>query len=116
MDSLKECKIKSGEYLRLYDGFPTEYDMSCNDISRDTITAMKKECGSCFLGKINLSEGDKPLTEYTGQKIYNFQCDFIIPVHNTEIEQMIINDRTNIKVKDIIDRVYDVDGTVLIWS
>jgi hypothetical protein len=126
--TLEQCNKESLEYFRTNNGQPTEFDMSINDISRDTIEAMHYEKGACWLGKINLyNKNEKPfkLVKWTpGTIAFNFQYDFILPVHDTEIENM-INDRdqtpfnTRIiydKGNAIIERVRKLGGVLLTWA
>lgn len=107
----------------------SEFDKSINDISRDTIIAMKEKHGVCFLGKINLygeeREKDYKLVEFTGQKIYNFGFEFCLPCYDAELETM-INDRDKSEyegtgkdfkmVTAITERIYKIGGRNLFWS
>ena len=129
MKTLKQCKQEKTEYLIQNEGMTSEFDMSINDISRNIIKAMKREQGVCFLGNVNLY-GDnrgKPfkLTEYTGQKIYNFVYDFCLPCHDTQIEKMITDrDQTQytgtkddcVMVSAIMNRIEQLNGINLLWS
>ena len=126
--TLEQCEKATYEYLRINEGQPTEFDMSINDISRRTVEAMHNEKGACWLGKINLyDEDEKPfkLVKWTpGTTVYNFQYCFVLPEHDTKIEDM-INDRDqtpyNTKVIydkgcAIIERVHELGGTLLNWA
>lgn len=129
LKTLQQCRNETANYLVRNDCMTTEFDKSINDISRDTIAAMKNENGACFLGKINLydDERKKPYTlvEYTGQKVYNFEYDFCLPCHDRQIETMIeerdkapytgtAGDRS--LVEGIINRINELNGRNLIWS
>lgn len=127
--TLKECSKKTTEYLVTHEGLTSEFDQSINDISRETIKAMKRESGVCYLGKINLYDDDrkKPykLTEYTGQRIYNFEYCFCLPCYDEVIERM-IEERDKApytgtaedcrRVEAIADRVQQIGGKHLFWS
>ena len=128
MKTLVECFKETTNYLIENQG-TSEFDMSINDISRETIQAMKNEFGTCFLGKINLYGEERgkeyKLVEYTGQKVYNFEYTFCMPVHDTELERMITErDHTPytgtkddyIRIEAITKRIYSVGGENLFWS
>jgi hypothetical protein len=124
--TLKECRQKTAEYLIANDGLTSEFDMSINDISMEKIKAMKRECGTCFLGKINLYDGDSyKLVEYTGQKIHAFEYCFCLPCYDEQIEKMIdernkapYTDTTHDgkRIKLIVDRIQQLNGHHLLWS
>lgn len=128
MKSTDDLKKDTNDYLKLNGGV-TEYDMSINDISRNMIFAMKAEKGVCFLGKVNLYGEERKeeykLTEYTGQKIYNFEYSFCLPCYDEELEKMIDNrDKAvytgaitdSVLVSAIIDRVEKIGGINLFWA
>jgi len=128
MKTISELKQETTQYLKENDWLTSEFDMSINDISRAKIEAMKKEYGSCWIGKINLygEERNKPkLTEWTGQKIYNFDCSFCIPCYDKELEDM-IDKRDKSKytgtkndmavIKQIGDRIDALNGLNLFWA
>jgi hypothetical protein len=128
MPTLKVLKESTSNYLRVNDG-TSEFDQSINDISRLTIKAMKKEYGTCYLGKINLYGDERKekykLVEYTGQTIYNFDFCFCIPVYDEEIETLIDNrDKapyTDTKgdielINHILKRIVELNGINLFWS
>jgi len=130
---LEQLEKDTNAYLNRYDGQPVEKDMSINNISSSIPYAMYKEHGSCWLGKINLYPEDvKPfkLLQYKfpvpkETSLFNFSFDFCIPVHNTELEQM-INDRATCtepysgkkdqeRLQKIFDRIEELNGIHLIW-
>lgn len=75
-----------------------EADGTYNDFNREQIEAFQMMHGSAWMGRINF-HGDQNkevvagtrsvYEEYTGQQVYNFGCDFIIPKTDEELEQMI---------------------------
>lgn len=126
--TLKELSKETSSYLNFYQG-TSEFDKSINDISREKIKAMKKEHGICFVGKFNLygdeRKKDYKLTEYTGQKIYNFEYTFCIPCHDSQIEKLITErDRAEYtgsrddfkRIDMIMDRIEELGGLNLFWS
>lgn len=126
--TLKQLSNDVFNYLSENEGV-SEFDKSINDISRDTIVAMKEKRDVCFLGKINLygeeREKDYKLIEYVGQKIYNFDFEFCLPCYDTELETMINNrDKSEYEgtgkdyelVTAITERIYKLGGRNLFWS
>lgn len=128
MTTLQQLSKETTAYLTFYEG-TSEFDKSINDISRETITTMKKEYGTCFVGKINLygdeRKKDYKLTEYTGQKIYNFEYAFCIPCHDSKLEELITErDRAEYtgskddfkRIDKIMNRIEELKGVNLFWS
>jgi len=128
MKSTDDLKKDTNDYLKLNGGV-TEFDMSINDTSRNMIFTMKAEKGVCFLGKINLYGEERKeeykLTEYIGQKIYNFEYSFCLPCYDEELEKMIDNrDKAvytgtitdSVLISAIIDRVEKIGGINLFWA
>lgn len=91
-----------------------------NDANRELILAMRSAYGKVYLGNINPGmEGETGLAEYTGQKLYNFCCDFCIPAYDEELETLIRQWNTDHKITDlnrIYARIEKLDGSLLIWS
>lgn len=130
-DKLKELDKETGEYLKLHwsEGGTSEFDMSINDISRAKIEEASKVWPEVWLGKVNLYGDERAktyeLVKYTGQKIYNFDYAFIVPVKDQELENL-INSRdkseytgTNadsVWVKKIFNRMDEVNTIHLIWA
>jgi hypothetical protein len=124
MTTLKECSRATMRYLIENNG-TSEFNMVINDISRETIKAMKRENGTCYLGKINLYDDDSfKLVEYTGQKVFNFEYAFCLPCYDERIEQMIderskapYNNKEDLKrIEAISERIQQLNGDYLFWS
>lgn len=129
--TLKELLKATNNYLRLYNGEPTEFDMSINDISIDIPRAMLKEYGQCWIGNINIqdkSELPYKLTKYnhTETALYTFGYAFVIPAYDAELERM-INDRAMYtepyngtkdmkKIVAITNRIDELNGIMLVWA
>ena len=128
MKTVKELSKETNDYLRANKG-TSEFDMSINDISRQIVESMKNEKDVCFLGNINLYGEDRKkefkLTEYTGQKIYNFDYSFCLPCYDAEAERM-INERNkapytgtsddSVRIEAITERIYSLGGKYLFWA
>lgn len=130
---LKEALQKQNEYLffwgRLED-IPIGDD-TFNDMSRDIIAAYKGYHGSAYLGKLVFSwEDQKKLergeigiyTEYMGQMVLPYDCNFIIPQPDAQLEAMVTEwaiDEWPPKFElftRILQRIKEVDGLVLSWK
>jgi hypothetical protein len=112
--------------LHFSNGGASEFDQSINDISRAKIKALFRDRGSCFLYKLNKwHKTDPDVWEYTGQKIYNFDCSFITANKDEELSQMVIEynrprEEFNSKllweqVEAIYDRVEKIGGIITTW-
>lgn len=93
---------------------------SLNNANRELILAMRSAYGKVFLGNINPGlEGETGLTEYTGQKLYNFCCDFCVPAYDEELVTLIRQWNTNhqtMTLNGIYARIEKLDGSLLFWS
>ena len=121
------------EYMDIHrdTGGTSELDYSINDISRAMVHSFYKKHGQCFLGKINLYDEDRKnlrveLVPYEGQLIYNFEYSFILPCYDEKIIGLIREHNTKKetfnsqeimdRIVQIIKRIYDLQGTSLVWS
>ena len=131
MSKLQQLIQQQNNYIFNHadNGGSSEFDKSCNDISRDIIQAIKAEFGKCWVIKVNLysDEGDRQtmpvFVEYTGQEIYNFSCDLALPKKDKELEQLVRNYWTDNyrrtlseQINAIFDRAEEIGGYVLTWS
>jgi len=128
--TLDQLSKGATNYLKLHwdNGGTSEFDKSINDISRATIIAMKREYGQCYMLNINRypeNKGQRYITKYTGQKIYNFEYTFIMPVYDSELKNMLIKHAKNSgfkegklmsNIKILVDRIYKNNGIALAWS
>ena len=104
-----------------------EADETYNDLNRNIIADMKAKYGSAFLGQINFDgemraeivNGSKSVyTPYTGQKLYNFCCNFCVPEQDPVLEEMIRrwnNPEVFQDIEEITDRIKELNGVSLIW-
>lgn len=130
---LKEALQKQEEYLffwgRLED-VPIGDD-TFNDMSRDIIAAFTECYGSAYLGKLVFSwEDQKKLergeigiyTEYGGQTILPYDCNFIISQPDAQVEAMVKEwaiDEWPPKFElftQILQRIKDLNGQTLSWK
>lgn len=121
------------EHIRSTGGFLElrEADAVYNDLNRKMLEAMKMIHGRLFLGGINFYDekwkkivsGEESIyEELLGQKVYNFDCDFAVPVPDKELEEMIRSwngygrlPRKIVDVEAITSRVEQLGGINLIW-
>lgn len=125
MKTLEELNKEAANYLMLHDLQPKEFDKSINDLSKSMIETMKNIHGSCFMYKINLRKKEDVICqEYTKQQINNFCCDFIAPVKDEQVIQLINNwnnkgTKTQSEKWEMIERIFDrvkeINGYNLIW-
>lgn len=95
-ENLQRCYVYgSGGYDAL-----READDNYNDLNRHIIDAFYKVHGKAYMGSINLSAEKREqlangtgsvFEEYSGQLVYNFGCDFIVPVADKDLEQLILD-------------------------
>lgn len=107
-----------------------EADKTINELNRSIIKAVKLQHGQAFLGKNNF-DGEKRqkvisgeatvYEEYKGQELYNFCCDFVVPVADAEIEKRIRQwaaaelPLPAKLIDQITSRVDAIGGANLIW-
>lgn len=94
-----------------------EADETWNDFNRDIIKAFARKHPRCVLGSFYATMQ----TPYTGQKIYNFGCDFILPEED-EILRLLIEGRllaghTDMaSIMKVQNRIKTTGGIVFIWK
>lgn len=129
---LKEAIQKQEEYLFFWghlEDVPIG-DETFNDLTREVIAAFKESHGAAFLGKLIFSwEDQKQLergeisiySEYTGQHIGAYGCNFIIPQQDTQLENMVKEwavDEWPPKFElftRILQRIKDLNGMTVSW-
>ena len=103
--------------------FIEEADDEYNDYNRRIIDCFYKKYGTALLGTVNFKDkGYGPFTQYNGEKVYNFGCDFIIPKHDEMLEKMILawnGEKTDLEkevtISNIYRRVENISGIVFKW-
>lgn len=110
-----------------------EGDEIYNKLTQMIITAFSKVHPKSYLGNINLygiehedvANGKaQALKEYHGEKVYNFSYDFIVPVKDQTLEELLhaynqvwAKETSVIDLLDaIIKRVYEIGGELLLWK
>lgn len=97
---LQEALQKQDAYLFTYgnlENIPAG-DETFNALSRNVIAAYKACHGSAYLGKLAFSWKEQKgfesgqgrvYTEFTGQDIVAFSCNFVVPIPDAVLEKMI---------------------------
>lgn len=126
----EELDFIIGEYVQGHLGFGTALDFTINAVMREFIKKFTMNHGQGYLGKINSDSDGTDLSKimlhpYVGQKIYNFQFDFILPINDSEIVNCIKQYNTrgyyhpNVYmslIEKIMERIKLLKGEHLFWE
>ena len=128
-DKITEITERENKLFNSYNGNIPEATEDWNNLQREKIAAICENHGKAYIGKINYyGEIRKNLTEdtmfieYTGQMVYNFEADFVVPVLDAKLAEMIVkwNDKIQAHsanlVKSIFKRIDKIGGINLTWS
>ena len=125
---IKEITQRENNLYKRYGGNIPESNSELNDLQREKIKAIYEHHGAAYIGKINFYDAerknltiDKVFTEYTGQMIYNFGADYIIPLSDNALAKMIVEWNSGLPtslnlIGKIIHRIDEIGGANLIWS
>jgi len=109
--------------------WPSEFDTDMNVITQEKIKLFPElnNNGQCYLGKINRYTEDKGkpyLMPYDGQRVFNFEYGFMIPVYDEKLVEL-IRDREHAeytgtkddfrRITEITDRIQELGGIHLFW-
>lgn len=121
------------EYVRNTGGYWAlrEADDTYNNLNREQLLALKMMHGRLWLGSINfyddkrkkITAGEESVyEELTDQMVYNFGCDFAVPVPDKELEELIRVwngderlPKRPVDVEAMTGRVEKLSGINLIW-
>lgn len=107
-----------------------EADEVYNNLNREIIKAMKLRDGHTYMGSINIYQdrervisGEEDVyKEYLSGPIYNFACDFCVPVKDEELRQRIIRwnreetlPKSGREVDEMTKRIEKLGGINFIW-
>ena len=109
-----------------------EADEILNDLNREKLKALKELHGHLYLGRINIHDTAKRIRVVEGaeevyeelldQPIYNFCCDFAVPVKDKTLSDLIRAWNAGVTIsgmKDaqkITERVEQLGGMNLMWT
>ena len=128
-DKITEITERENKLFNSYNGNIPEATEDWNNLQREKIAAIYENYGRAYIGKINyygeirenLTE-DTVFIEYTGQMVYNFEADFVVPVLDAKLAEMIVkwNDKIQTHsanlVKSIFKRIDRIGGINFTWS
>lgn len=130
MNKLKELIKEQLDYAVCHGGCLSipESDNTYNDYNRKIIAEFNRVYkGKCFIGSVNhygmdrigIINGSIPVyKQYDGSTIYNFGCDFIVPVKDKTLECYIRewNENSNSCLINAIQRRIDkLGGIMFLW-
>lgn len=126
--SLKYYQKLQNQYVANCGGFSGIYeaDDTYDGLNVSIIEAFLQYHRTAWIGKINyyyedherLANNDNPVfEEYKGRRIYTGDCDYILPVPDEKLEEMIRDWNLNHygRVEAIIDQVKKVGGISFVW-
>ena len=126
---LEELNQRENKLIRSFCGRIPEANTEFNDLQREKICALYKTGGTAYIGKITCHGAERAalsagtvFSEYTGQLIYNFGADFVIPAPDDILAEMIMQWNTSRKsmsprlFKRIYNRIETLGGANLLWS
>ncbi len=125
----KKQRVRCHENNAMRGEFFVEADEVQNDLNRELISAFYKLHGKAFLGSVNfygeknaeVAAGGCIYEEYTGQKVCNFDCDFVISERDEDLQRLVSewNKPGWPKSDEIVDKIHErIDklGIRLIWT
>ena len=135
MQKLNKLKHNQTQYLTSVGG-PFEMkegDEVYNNLTRHIISAYAAAHPHSYVGDINIYGEQRsnvaagkasPLKAYKGEKIYNFGCDFIVPMRDQTLEELLRDYNAawsaTTSVTDLLDeiikRIYKIGGELLLWT
>ncbi len=125
---IQELNVAENNLYRRWGGYIPEANGDLNNLQRDKIDAVYEKYGTAFIGKFNYYNkqranlsAENVFTEYTGQTIYNFDADYVIPVKDNDLAAMLLEWNGEYTGSyNIIDRmtkrIEELGGLLLLWS
>ena len=118
--TLAFCKKKMNAYVACIGGWLDikEADDIVNDLNREIISNFCKAHKKCFFVTVNGGKDDPIFTEYHGEDVKNFACDYIVPKENEHLQALISGwrDGTMHDVGRISVAVEYIGGITMVWS
>lgn len=126
---ITEITMRENELLRAYRGNIPEASDDWNNLQREKIAAVFEMSGKAYIGKVNhygdereVLSGDAVIVEYSGEIVYNFDADFIVPAADSVLAEMIVQwnteglPKTLNLIGKITNRIDEIGGINLMWS
>jgi len=127
-EKLEELNKRENALYAYWSGQIPEANNELNNLQREKINVVYSEHNLAYIGKINFhgNERESLLLEnvfktYTGEKVYNFEADYVIPINDPAIAKMIVEwnssppTSTNL-IEQITNRIEELGGANLTWS
>jgi hypothetical protein len=125
---MEELNNQETELYRFYRGHIPEANSELNDLQQEKIAAIYEKHGKAYIGKINHYDdertaltADTVFVEYTGQKVYNFEADFVVPAADSGLAELIVQWNkgfpTSLElISKITGQINRIGGANLMWS
>lgn len=123
---LRRIKDAISEYVTMLGGYPEipENDEIYNSFNFDLMNTIKNGYGTAYIGRMinssnNNNEFEEILTEYKGQNISPFSYDYVIPVRDKELENLMKRwhkSEDGKSFRKILKRVNYLGGVFLSWA
>jgi len=102
-------------------------DIKYNSLNLEMINTIKTGYGTAYMGHMadccnsENTSIEEIFTEYNGQSLSPFCCDFVVPIKDTDLEKMVRcwneSPAANGKVfREIIKKVNSLGGVLLSWA
>ncbi len=128
-ERIAQITAQETDILCFFNGRIPEANAELNDLQRQKIAAVYESGGRAFIGKVNhygdgretLSEDDI-FTGYTGQMVYNFEADFVVPAEDRLLAELIVQWNADglpaslELISKITNRVDEIGGANILWS
>jgi len=128
-DKLRGIVERENALYKRWGGNIPEANAELNDLQREKINAFYSESGTVYIGKINFYDderkalkAEKVFTLHNGGEVYNFAADYIIPVPDNNLAEMIVEWNSDgvpnsLKlIEKITQRIDEIGGIHLMWS
>lgn len=131
-DELEKALEKQRRFVAWCGGYDKikECCIEYNGNNQKIIEAYRKKYGRAFLGNtiLNGKEAEQvrsghasPIREYTGGEVMNFSCDFIIPVNDHLLAELIrmmtvVHFYHKPVIEAIFKRIEELGGIILLWT
>ena len=130
MEKINEITQRENNLLRRHYGRIPEANDEFNNLQRELIAAVYAIGEKAYVGKITYYGSERGVlsektvfTEYTGQMIYNFGADFVVPAVDNNLAKMIVELNTGSDqsirwrlLKRIYNKIESLGGKSLLWS
>ena len=95
-------------------------DAYADNVARHVVFAMLRERGAAFLGLTYIPRGAflPPLRHWEGERLPAFSADFVVPVEDDCLVQMIVDHnstRNHARILEIHARIEQLGGGLLHW-